>query len=109
MELNWPISVGPPSFVDIPIILLDCDADATAQWRAMKRQFEKTGKADEKWKEYLLLAEQKRFRLHLRGQASYGFPEFHTALQLTNQGFECWSGVQFFDYGRLLRKEGLRK
>ena len=109
MDLNWPISVGPPSFVDIPIIQLDCEADATAQWREAKKQWANNGTVGSAWGDYFALADEQRLRLHTGGQASRGFPEFHTAVTLSRQGYECWSGVQFFDYGKPLIKDGLRK
>jgi hypothetical protein len=100
------MTIGPPRSVEIPVVALEYDPQVFAKWRAAQKPWQKSGRKDVSvWGPYAALVKGGRLRFPNNGQASYGFPEFHTALALRRKGFTVWRGVQLFDYGRLFGGE----
>jgi hypothetical protein len=99
-DLNWKPKIGPPASVDIPIIHIHCEADAQKQWHKAQRQWHRSQTAATPWDRYFEFITSGKVRLKIAGQAAYGFPEIYTARHLEDLGFEWWTTVQLFDYGK---------
>ena len=96
------------SRVTIPEVVAEYPAASADAWRAAQEPWAESEFTDYAvWGPYAGLAKDDRFWLPGKsGNAGYKFVEFHAAMLLGREGYECWGGVQLFDYEVLLDRKG---
>lgn len=87
--------------VEVPVVVLKHSSKAHQRWKNAQIPWSSSGYTnDSGFGRYRTLARTGRFRFPKGRQASYKFGEFHVALHLHRNGYQCWSAVHLFKYGK---------
>ena len=100
MDLLWTPAINIRARAELPHVFVSYRSAALERWREASRVWQQSGCTDYSvWGEYEETARSGRFNLPYVNEATpRRFPELHTALLLRQEGFECWGGVQPFQY-----------
>lgn len=100
MDMAWNPGIKIRTRVELPHVFVSYRLAVLEQWREASRMWQASKCTDYSvWGEYEEIAKSGRFILPYVNEApSRRFPELHTALLLQREGFECWGGVQLFQY-----------